>query len=235
MKKFLSLLLFSVLCLTVHARTYVLVVGVSNYQGTDNDLQQSTKDAKAFYEVMSAHTNDVTILTSKNAYRRNVLDKLNHIAGAAQSGDCIMLFYSGHGAPGYICLYDDPLAYSDIVNSMKRSKASQKVLIIDACHAGTVQDDISQYNFNEKDGLICLMSCRPDEYSMENAILGAGFFTQGIIKAIRGKGDSNRDKRITVIEAFKYAYADVVKRSEQKQHPQLIAPQSAHNDVLVRW
>lgn len=235
MKKIISIILLAVLCIAVNARTYVLIAGVSNYQGTENDLQQSTKDAKAFYELMTKKTNDVTILTSKNAYRRNVLDKLNTIARAAQNGDCIMLFYSGHGAPGYICLYDEFLAYSDIVNIMKQSKASQKVIIVDACHAGTVNSGISQQNITEKDGIICLMGCRPEEYSQENTILGAGYFTQGLIKAMRGKGDENRDKRITVMEAFKYAYSDVVKRSQQKQHPQLIAPRSAQNNVLIRW
>lgn len=235
MRKILTLIVLALLSLAVNARTYVLVTGVSNYQGTNNDLQQSTKDAKAFYDLMIKHTNDVTILTSKNATRQNVLNKLKKITKAAKNGDCIMLFYSGHGAPGYICLYDEFLAYSDIVTTMKKSKASQKVLIVDACHAGTVNTDISQHNFTEKDGIICMMSSRPEEYSMENSVLGSGYFTQGLLKAFRGKGDANRDKRITVIEAFKYAYSDVVKRSMQRQHPQLIAPKSAHNNILIRW
>lgn len=235
MKKILSIALLTLLCVALNARTFVLIAGVSNYQGTENDLQQSTKDAKSFYELMKTQTNDVTIVTSKNATRKNVLQKLQTIADAAQGGDCIMLFYSGHGAPGYICLYDEFLGYSDIVNIMKRSAASHKVLIVDACHAGTVSTDISQHNITEKDGLICMMGCRPEEYSKENPILGAGFFTQGLIKGLRGKGDDNHDRRITVMEAFKFAYADVVKRSQQKQHPQLIAPKSAHNTVLMKW
>lgn len=235
MKKIISFIILAVLSIAVNARTFVLITGVSNYEGTVNDLQQSTKDAKSFYELMSKHTNDVTILTSKNAYRKNVLDKLSTIARAAKTGDCIMLYYSGHGTPGAICLYDEFLGYSDIVNIMKQSKASQKVLIVDACHAGTVNDDISQHNITERDGLVCIMGCRPEEYSQENSYLGAGYLTQGLLKALRGKGDTNRDRRITVLEAFKYAYSDVVKRSQNMQHPQLIAPQSFHNAVLLKW
>lgn len=52
---------------------------------------------------------------------------------------------------------------------------------------------------------------------------------------MRGKADKDNNREITVMELFKYIHTDVVKRSKQKQHPQLIAPQSMYNMVITKW
>lgn len=234
MKKYLTIAILLLLALTINARTYVLIAGVSNYQGTENDLQQSTKDAKAFYKVMKTQTNDITIVTSRNATTDNVKNKLTKIAQTANSNDRIIFFYAGHGTPGSICLYDKFLSYREIVTIMKACKAKEKLLIVDACHAGSVATD-DGYRLNGNDGIVCLMACRPDEYSNENPLLGAGYFTQGLIKGLRGKADDNHDKNVTIYELFKYAHADVVKRSKDKQHPQYIGPKDCFDSIIARW
>lgn len=79
------------------------------------------------------------------------------------------------------------------------------------------------------------MSCRADEYSVESTILGAGFFTQALLKGLQGKSDKDGNKEITVLELFKYVYGDVLKRSKEKQHPQLIAPKEMYDVVVAKW
>jgi uncharacterized caspase-like protein len=79
------------------------------------------------------------------------------------------------------------------------------------------------------------VSCRSDEYSSESRILGAGYFTQALLKGLRGMADTDNNKQITVIELFKYIYGDVLTHSQQKQHPQLIAPKSLYDVVISKW
>ncbi len=73
MKRFISIAILSLivaLCASVaNARTYALVTGVSRYDIEEANLAQSTKDAKAFRDVLLKQTPDVTILTSKYANR----------------------------------------------------------------------------------------------------------------------------------------------------------------------
>lgn len=246
MKRLLSLcLILLAFSLSMPARTFVLAVGVSNYYGYQNDLNQTTKDAKMFKKVMETQTKDITLLTSKYANKANIMEKLRAICNRAQKGDRIIFYFSGHGGPGGICASDAFLNYSDLVDLLETSDAGAKICFIDACHSGSVADDKNVQASKSakslsaatkgKNDQVFFVGCRGDEYSYEDPWVGAGYFTQALVKGLRGKCDSNADKKITTIELFKYIYNDVVKRSNSGQHPQLIAPESMQNAVIAVW
>lgn len=242
MKRSLTILsmLLAIAIGTSAARTYVLVVGVSRYQNEENNLAQTTKDAKAFKKVMEHHTKDITIVTSRYANHNNVIEKLRAISNRAQKGDKIIFFFSGHGTPGGIAAYDRIIWYYEITSLLAKSNASGKYCFIDACHAGSITDSSQQpYDIDTDDGNIAFfVACRPDEYSSENPWIGAGQFTQSLLKGLRGKADADGNKQITTIELFKFIYKDVLHATEKmrtQQHPQLIAPNSMHGDVIIDW
>ena len=235
----ISLLCALAAAITINASTYVLVTGVSNYGNKDMNLSQTTKDAKRFKEVMGTQTKNITLLTGKNVTRENVLEKLQAICKRAQKGDRVIFFYSGHGMPGAICGYDRAISYNDIVKTLDLSRASEKICFIDACHAGTIagstMDDNWTRSIKGTKDQVFFVACRPNEYSAESTLLGAGFFTQALLKGLRGKSDTDNNRQITVMELFKYIYADVLKRSIEFQHPQLIAPESMYHKVIAEW
>ncbi len=237
--KRLFLLLVALLTLTVgvDARTFCLIVGVSSYENSENDLSQTSKDAKAFKAVMETQTNDITLLTSKYANHDNIMEKLRAICNRAQEGDRIIFFFSGHGYDGGICPYDRAIQYEELIDALVSSAASEKICFIDACHAGSMANTGStSWTDTVKDNnLIFFVSSRAEEYSIESPFLGAGLFTQSLLKGLRGKADDNHDKRVTVLELFKYLHKDIVRSSEDTQHPQLIAPKASLNRVLMVW
>ncbi|MCM1021942.1 MAG: caspase family protein [Muribaculum sp.] len=246
MKRIISVFLaIALVCLFAQARTFVLVTGVSNYGNENINLSQTTKDAKAFKRVMETQTKDITLLTSSNASRANILSKLKAICNRAQPSDRIIFYFSGHGMPGAICTYDQSLTYDDLVATLETSSAKEKICFIDACHAGSAvqtqrsaaEQDKSALSkaIKGKKGQAFFVGCRGDEYSYENPWVGAGYFTQAAIKGLRGKSDANGDKNITVKELFKYIYNDVTQRSKQQQHPQLIAPAEMMDVVVAKW
>lgn len=246
MKRLLSLfLLLITFSIGMSARTFVLAVGVSNYYGYQNDLNQTTKDAKMFKKVMETQTKDITLLTSKYANKANILEKLRAICNRAQKGDRVIFYFSGHGGPGGICASDAFLNYSDIVDLLDASEAGAKFCFIDACHSGSVADEKAVSASKSAKPLSAVtkdsnnqaffVGCRGDEYSFEDPWVGAGYFTQALVKGLRGKSDANADKKITTIELFKYIYNDVVKRSKSGQHPQLIAPKNMQEAVIAVW
>jgi uncharacterized caspase-like protein len=238
-RNILTILLITIAIMSMNARTFVLATGVSNYGDDQINLSQTTKDAKRFKEVMETQTHDITLLTSSNVTHDNVLEKLRAICNRAQKEDRVIFFYSGHGMPGAICAYDQAILYDELINVLSNSTASEKICFIDACHAGTMANKETDYSWTksikDKSRQIFFVSCRSDEYSTESSILGAGYFTQALLKGLRGKADTDDNKQITVIELFKYIYGDVLKHSQEKQHPQLIAPKSLYNVVISKW
>ena len=101
--------------------------------------------------------------------------------------------------------------------------------------ANSITDSKWMKNVKGSNDQAFFVACRADEYSVESPILGAGYFTQALLKGLRGKSDKDNNRQITVMELFKYIYSDVLKRSNEQQHPQLIAPPSMHNVVLTKW
>lgn len=230
-----------IMVIGVSARTLVLSVGVSSYQDSNNNLSQTTKDAKQFKAVMENHTKDITILTSKYANKDNILEKLRAICNRAQKGDKVIVFFSGHGYPGGVVAHDKAITYQEINDILSRSSASAKICLVDACHAGSVndvRDNIRTYKAPTSGNIIYMMSSRADEYSIEHPWVGHGFFTQALLKGLRGKADANRDKKITVKELFNYVYNDVqhtTANMEASQHPQLIGVKKVAEAVVVDW
>lgn len=243
----LSLIVAFVAAMGMQARTFVLVTGVSNYGNEETNLHQSTKDAKRFRELMLTQTKDITILTSKNVTRSNVLEKLRAICNRAQKNDRVMFYYSGHGMPGAIYAYDGGIRYEDIIDVLSTSQAKEKIVMVDACYSGTINKNSTKGVGSEAKGSswvttakanpsqVFFVACRPDEYSLESPITGAGYFTQALLKGMRGKADKNNDRKVTLIELFKYVYGDVLKRSGKAQHPQLVASKNLYDMVVTKW
>ena len=120
----ICLILVTTDTLSVNARTFALIAGVSNYGVEDANLSQTTKDAKAFKQLLSKQTKDITLLTSTYANHDNILEKLRAICNRAQNGDRIIFYFSGHGNKGYLLTSDiKPLYYTEIANILKIGRA----------------------------------------------------------------------------------------------------------------
>lgn len=238
MKKILfTIVLFLGCILGANAqKTYALIAGVSSYQNSQMDLSYTTVDAKSLVKVLKAQNYVTALVTSKYANTANLRKKLNALARAAKSGDRILFYFSGHGAPGCFCAYDGNFDYKEVVSILSQSKAKEIYCIVDACHSGSAQESANpNYGWATGSNIMFFMASRADEYSWENSWVGHGYFTKALIKALRGKADANGDKKVTVSEVFKYVYKDVTKRSGNGQHPQLIGPKGMYDRVLAKW
>lgn len=247
MRKFTLILMLALMLIApigAEARTYVLSVGIADYEGDDMDLKRCGQDAIKFGEVMKTQTQDVVTITSRAATAENILAALNQICTRAGEGDRIVMFYSGHGAEGCIVSHDlKAVKYEDMMSLFLASKAKDIVCFFDACFSGTIAQDVKSTDKN----IVFFLSSRPDEMSQEDASwVGAGYLTQALLKGIRGMADTDHNKQVTVIELFKYIYNDVTKRIEKrnagapddrkvKQHPQLVCAKQNYDMVLAKW
>lgn len=244
-------MLFLSIALTANGqKTYAIITGVSNYEGTQNDLTQSSKDAKNIASLYKENGAEVTLFTSKYATRDNVIAQIRKIAKVATPADHVVFSYSGHGAPGYLCTYTmgnmQMLSYQELFKELDRCGAKDIVVYVDACFSGTAAAAVGgtkalpgektwQEIVKANPRYVLFLSSRDSETSAESSFVGAGFFTRALTKGLRGKSDVNADRRITVMELFKYVYSDVLLHSDNRQHPQLVAPKALHDMVLMKW
>ncbi len=237
MKKVLLTMLMLLAVFSIHAqKTYVLLLGVNNYGTGENNLSFPVKDAKELKQIFDKQGMTVAMLTSKYVTKENIDKKLDAIIKLARPQDKIIFFFSGHGTPGAFCCYGFNLyRYSDLANKLSQARTSNIFCFIDACHSGS-----AQFATNEQTGLgsvnpVFCIACRPQEYSYEKFLVDNGVFTQALTKGLRGKADYNKDKKITLLELFKYAHADVIQKTKDNQHPQLVGSQNLYNTVIAKW
>lgn len=239
MKRLLLFLIVISISIGINAqKTYALLTGVSNYGVQGANLQNTTKDVKQLKKVLDKQGMIVTTLTSSNATIPNMEKKLNAIIQLAKPEDKIIFFFSGHGDTGQILAYGpEAFYYRDLMKILSKAKTTEVFCFIDACMSGSVCP--TEYDWvDAHKGVSFMMSSRADEYSTENNWIGHGFYTQALLKGLRGKADINDDRKITLMELFRYVYNDVTARTHnytQTQHPVLIGPSSSHDTVITRW
>ncbi len=141
---------------------------------------------------------------------RRVRTELKLLVEAANPADTVVFVFSGHGeqeAGGKdICLVladsnmEDPLSrltLSELYAAFAGCKAGQKLLILDACRRVSTGDRIDE---NRPDrpkvdnktqvpppppGVVVLLSCAPDEVSLEAPIFAHGLFTHFLVAELR--------------------------------------------------
>ncbi len=249
MKKLIAAFFLTAVCGMMNAKTYGIFTGVSNYSGSDHDLAQSSKDAKAMSKLYSDKGASVTLLTSKYASHDNILAVIRKVADVATPGDEVVFYYSGHGAENCIYTFDGsntpPVMYSELFSELNKCRCRNIIVYIDACHSGTAAAAVKDKNITEdktewrnlikgNDKYVLMLSSRGNEYSGESPLVGAGFFTRSLLKGLHGKCDADNDKKVTVVELFKYIYKDVLLHNKQ-QHPQLVTSKSLYNYVIMDW
>lgn len=215
---FLSFWFFS------YSETYVVCVGIGNY--ADSKMKNLTKtetDAKAMAEFYKKATDNVILITGKYATKAKILESLKSQFKRAKKGDKIIFYYSGHGYPGGFCPYDmhsleTGLTYAEVVNIMKASKASQKLIFADACNSGGIREAKTNKT-PEVGNVMFFLSSRGNESSIESPYAANGFFTKNLLRALKGAADTNQDRQITAKELFTYVSAKTKEDTDDRQHP----------------
>ena len=232
MRNLLLFILLALSSLSATGRTiYVLSVGISDYRYI-SDLQKTENDAREFSELYMTHTKNVTTLLGSQATRENILSSLRSCFAKAGADDIVVFFFSGHGDKGGLCAYDTKgrstlVTYAEVQKAIGSCKAANKQLFIDACYSGGLRDGkktarpatTSRPPLSDTQGIMLFLSSRTGETSQENRWADNGFFTQYLIKGLKGAADTDSNRIITAKEIFTYVSAKVSERTRKKQNP----------------
>ena len=228
-KTFILFALF--LAITIKAQTtYVLSMGVQDYNNPDNPAQSlfsSASDAMTIDSIFRARGAQSTCLTGKYVNYKNINEKLDIIrykVGKQPGNDNVVVYCTMHGtANGYLLTWDGYYYEGELIEKLSEMKAKNIFLFFDDCHSGSAGriylDKISAEK--KSTNLFIFTACRPDESAIDDSVLGSAWFSAALIKGLRGIADNDENRVITVGELYKYIYDDVVQRCEKKNQTQL--------------
>ena len=223
----------------LHAKVYLVSVGITDYPGTSMDLNLPAKDAETITWLYSKNTNVEYIqLLNEQATMKNVTSSMRKTFAKANTNDIIVLFFSGHGYPGGFVVYDGQLTYAQVRKAMKINNCKNKIIFADACFSGKIRTNGRTSQSSEqaakKANVMLFLSSRSDETSIERRDMQNGFFTTYLQKGLRGEADKNRDRIITAKELYNYVHEEVVRESKGKQHPVMWGNQD-DNMPVMKW
>ncbi len=225
-------------------RVFALLIGVSDYAPlgrNSGDLMHAHDDAldlKAYLEHMLQMTRQggqVVTLINGEATAERIRQEFGSLAAQAGPDDLLMFFFSGHGAPGlfYSHTLSEPLAHDYVKATFATCAARRKVLIADACYAGTVRRPRTANREVTKaiwepsrtdtaNEVVVFLSSRDNETSIDSGQLRNGLFAYYLIQGLKGSCDQNGDSFVSLEELFLDVRANVLSyasRLESEQHP----------------
>ena len=233
-RKYILAAVLLVCTVLMQARTYVVCVGISDYPGTRNDLRVSDNDAKTIHAIFAKNSNvKSSLILNQRATIRNVCNEMRALFAPAESGDEVILYFSGHGVPGGLCCADGHLYYKTVYDIMKQCRAKNKMILVDACYAGKMRTT-SRTNQNETNQNVMLfLSSRSSEPSQETPFKNS-LFTIYLERGLRGGADTNRNRVITARELYNFVHQGVIEASRGTQHPVMWGKFNDHMTV-IKW
>jgi hypothetical protein len=153
---------------------------------------------------------------------RQVLGALDGLVARAararrQGGEVQVLFYySGHARASALNLGDEELPLGDLRARLLAMPATVTIVLLDACQSGAISrikgaEPTADFSFNsvsrlDNAGVAVMASSSATELSQESESLRSSYFTHHLLVGLRGAGDADRDGRVTLAEAYRYAY-----------------------------
>jgi uncharacterized caspase-like protein len=228
----------------MQAKVYLVSVGINDYCG--KPLHLCVNDAKTVnYLYKKAGDSETTLLLNSHATSFNIIKAMNKMYSKAKSNDIIVFYFSGHGAsvdsPNNAALVDYDLmkmSYDHVRNAMKKSKAKNKIILVDAClsgnmRTGTYSGEVGSANYKNSNVMLFL-AARSEENGIESLRMKNGFFTAYLQQGMKGAADTNRDRIVTAKELYDYVKPSVENATMGQQHP-VMWGKFSNNMPVIKW
>lgn len=222
-------------------KIWAVIVGAARYTHMPV-LSYTDDDAYQLYAFMKSPEggalpdNQIQLLIDENATHEGITNAIRSTFLKADANDMIVFYFSGHGLPGAFLPIDydgarNRLEHEELSELLKISQAKHKLVLADACHAGsllaarapvyqTIQSYYDALNASSG-GTALLLSSKGEEYSLEDRGLRSGIFSHFLIRGLKGEANTNSDKVVSIRELFSYVHQQVRRYTGNVQTPTL--------------
>ena len=205
------------------ARRFALVVGEDRGLVTEEHLRFAESDATRFKDALvdvgGVAPGDVITLTGADATKvRAALTTLAARMGS-EPHDRLVIYVSSHAGDGVLHLAGTELPLQELVDFVKAAPVQVGLLVVDACQSGSVtrlkglkpvDAPPTKVTATGVEGRVFISASGADEYAQESDTLGGSYFTHYLVAALRGAADTSRDGRVTLEEAYAWAWARTI-------------------------
>jgi hypothetical protein len=234
-------------------RRFAIIVGANNGGPDRVLLRYAVSDADTMMNVLKSigGVSDRDGMLLVNPDRRNFISAMskikNEIAGSKQKNERIefIFYYSGHSDEEAILIGREKIYYKELKEGIRGIPADVRIAILDSCSSGAFTrikggkfrpPFILDSSFNMK-GDAFMTSSSSNEASQESDAIRGSFFTYYLVSGLRGAADMIQDGRITLNEAYQYAYNETLARTEKTmggtQHPNYDIQMTGTGDVVI--
>lgn len=173
------------------------------------------------------------LLLNSNASMAQLGNALDWLLEKATENDKVIFYFSGHGdvekktitQPGFLLCWDAPARVyiaggamalpilQEVISTLSLQNKSKVLVILDACRSGKLAgytvngSQATASNLAKQFGNeIKIMSCQPNEYSIEGEQWGGGrgAFSFNLVNGLYGMADTNKDLWVNVQEVSRY-------------------------------
>ena len=263
MKAALSVVLSALICgaagapaiAAVPVQRFLLVIG-ANAGGSDRPrLQYAISDAERFARVMVElggvlPSNEVLLKQPKLKDVIDALDALSaRVSDARRASPAsrteIVVYYSGHADEHGLLLGADRYSYRTLRDKLDQIPADVRIAVLDACASGAftrIKGGKARPAFlvdqsSNMRGHAFLTSSAANESAQESDRIRASYFTHYLTSGFRGAADLSGDGRITLSEAYQFAFTETLGRTVDTrggaQHPSYDINLSGTGDVVM--
>lgn len=218
---------------------YALIIGADDAGAQRPALRYAQSDAIAVWELFQelgglSKNNGSLLLNPGLAEVKQSLQLLQAQLANLNRGDTrseIIFYYSGHSDETGLLLKNGKLSYLDLHRMIQDIRGDLKIAIFDSCASGSItriKGGVSTPPFlmdesNTLEGQVYITSSSENESAQESDKIASSFFTYHLLSALRGAGDTSLDGKVTLNEAYQYAYNETLSHTERTlagaQHP----------------
>ncbi len=236
-------------------RRFALVVGEPDGGAGTVRLRYAERDARRIHDILTrvggVRTDDARLLLSAGApaFRRALAELAARSAEARGRGErtVLLVYYSGHAKDGALRLGAGRFPMEELRQALDAAPADVRIGLLDSCRSGAIARakgvrpapafDVKTGEDAGPTGLVLIASSAADEDSQESDAIGASWFTHHLASGLLGGADASGDGRVTLAEAYAYAYARTVGSTASSaggvQHPVFLYDLGGAGDVVL--
>lgn len=171
------------------------------------------------------------------------------VQAASRQGErtALFIYYSGHAKDGALRLGTSTLSFAALKHRLAQAPADVKVGIFDACQSGALTRrkgarrapdfEIQTDAQSGSRGVVILTSSAADEDSQESDLISGSYFSHHLASGLLGDADRSADGRVSLGEAYLYAYertvADTAGSAAGAQHPTYSYDFQGNGDLVL--
>lgn len=234
-------------------KRFSLIVGANNGGNDRVMLQYAVSDAKSVAKVLSdmggISQTDQMILEDPTAEEIHtglaIMRKRLAEARSKFSRVEMLFYYSGHSDEESLLLGEEKFSYQDLRKNIFDMPADVRIAILDSCASGAFtrikggkkkSPFLMDSAYNMK-GYAFMTSSSFNEASQESDRLKGSYFTHYLTSGLRGAADMSGDKRVTLNEAYQYAFNETLAQTQKTmsgpQHPNNNINMTGTGDVIM--